>query len=252
MTKPRKKRWLYAAAGLLLVVAACSIILLKPSNFVAKLLQPWRDWPQISVYSEANARLRAAPAEGGRVVFFGDSHTARMNLAGLFPGKPYVNRGIGGQNTAQMLVRFRPDVIALRPGVVVILGGTNDVVRNYRKLPFEQTVDNYASMAELAVFNKIKVVFASVPPVNDYRGTKWASRLDPPDRILKLNEWLKSYCAANGHVYLDYYTRLADEKGMLKAELSDDGLHLNAAGYRAVAELADAAVRSAGAEAGEN
>lgn len=238
LRKPR----VYFAIALLLLLSVFPIILLIRPNLVTIILQPWRDWAQVSYYHDANARLIANP-EAGRVVFFGDSEIQFWKLTRDFPGKPYVNRGIGAQTTAQMLLRFRPDVIALRPKVVIILGGTNDILVNFRKVPFEQTVDNYASMAELATANKIKVIFASVPPVNDLHSPKWARRIDPPDRIPKLNQWLQTYCAANGYIYLDDYSQLADEKGMLKAELSDDGLHPNGAGYKLITPLADAAIR---------
>jgi lysophospholipase L1-like esterase len=143
-----------------------------------------------------------------------------------------------------MLIRFRPDIIALKPKVVVILAGTNDIAGNTGPMTLEMIENNYASMAELARANGIKVVFASVLPIHDYGKTKQSERR-PPEQILKLNQWLKNYCAANGHVYLDYYSKMVDEKDMLKADLANDGLHPNAEGYRMMVPMADAAIQQA-------
>lgn len=203
------------------------------------------DWPQLSRYAEANKHL-TPPAKGEeRVVFMGDSITDGWKLAEYFPGKPYVNRGISGQTTPQMLIRFRPDVIALKPRAVVILAGTNDIAGNTGPMTLEMIEDNYASMAELARVNGIRVIFASVLPIHDYNPERPQSARRPPEKILKLNEWLKNYCAQHGHVYLDYFSRMVDDKGMLKADLAADGLHPNKAGYEIMAPLAEAAIRQA-------
>jgi lysophospholipase L1-like esterase len=202
------------------------------------------DWPQLGRYAEANTKL-APPAKGEeRVVFMGDSITDGWKLAEYFPGRPYINRGISGQTTPQMLIRFRPDVIALRPKVVVILAGTNDIAGNTGPMTPEMIEDNYASMAELARANGIRVVFSSVLPIHDYGKVKMSERRSP-EQILKLNEWLKNYCAANGHTYLDYFSRMVDDKGMLRAELANDGLHPHAEGYKIMAPLAEAAIKEA-------
>jgi lysophospholipase L1-like esterase len=243
MSIVRGSKWAYIGIVLFLLLASVPIIFLARPSLATIVLQPWRDWSQIAYYHEANAKLIASP-DPERVVFFGDSQILGWELATNFPGRPYVNRGIGGQTTAQMLVRFRADVIALKPRVVLILGGSNDVLVHLRKLPHEQTVDNYASMAELARENDIKVIFAAVPPVNDSQGERWTARLEQPDRIPKLNEWLRNYCAANRFIFLDYYDQLVDDKGMLKPELSPDGEHLNAEGYKLVSRLAEAAIQS--------
>ena len=203
-----------------------------------------QDWPLLSRYSEANSKLAPPAKNEKRVVFLGDSITDGWKLAEHFPGKPYVNRGISGQTTPQMLIRLRPDVIALKPRVVVILAGTNDIAGNTGPMTLEMIENNYASIAELAKANGIQVVFASVLPVHDYGPRKMTDRRSP-DQIRALNDWLKKYCAANRHIYLDYYSRMLDDKGMLKAELANDGLHPNADGYKIMVPLAEAAIQQA-------
>jgi lysophospholipase L1-like esterase len=181
------------------------------------------------------------------VVFFGDSITDIWKLDESFPGKHYINRGIGGQTTPQMLVRFRADVIDLHPAVVVVLAGTNDIAGNTGEETLEQIEGDYATMAELARVHGIRMVFASVMPINNYTPTALKFSLQrSPAKILALNEWLKKYCADNGLVYLDYYSAMVDGNGMLKAGLTADGLHPNAAGFAAMAPLAQAAIDKAG------
>jgi len=204
------------------------------------------DYGQLARYRQADAEVGAPAAGENRVVFFGDSITDIWKLADSFPGKPYVNRGIGGQTTPQMLVRFRQDVINLEPKVVVILAGTNDIAGNTGPMRNEDIEANYASLAELARQHGIKVVYASVLPVHNYTEKAkdfFAQR--PQGRILELNTWLKDYCAKNDIVYLDYFSAVVDDKGMLKKELADDGLHPNAAGYKIMAPLAEAAISKA-------
>ena len=204
------------------------------------------DFGQLARYREANAALKS-PAQGeNRVVFFGDSITDIWHLDQYFPGKPYVNRGIGGQTTPQMLVRFREDVIDLHPKVVVILAGTNDIAGNTGPMRNEDIEANLASMAELARVHGVLVVFASVLPVHNYTEKSkdfFAQR--PMARILELNTWLKDYCAKNHIVYLDYFSALVDDKGMMKKELADDGLHPNDAGFKIMAPQAEAAIAKA-------
>lgn len=203
------------------------------------------DYGQLARYREANAALKT-PAEKNRVVFFGDSITDIWKLEDYFPGKPYVNRGIGGQTTPQMLVRFREDVIDLHPKVVVILAGTNDIAGNTGPMTNEDIEANLTSMVELARFHDVRVVLSSVLPVHNYtpKGEEFSSQR-PAKRILELNSWLKEYAAAHGLVYLDYFTAMVDDKGMLKRELADDGLHPNATGYKIMAPLAEAAIAKA-------
>jgi len=204
------------------------------------------DYGQLARYREANAALAPPAAGENRVVFFGDSITDIWHLDQYFPGKPYINRGIGGQTTPQMLVRFRQDVIDLHPKVVVVLAGTNDIAGNTGPMRSEDIEANYTSMAELARANGIRLVFASVLPVHNYSEKSkdfFAQR--PSGRILQLNQWLKDYCAKNRLVYLDYFSALADDKGMLKRELADDGLHPNDAGYKIMAPLAEGGIQKA-------
>jgi acyl-CoA thioesterase I len=204
------------------------------------------DYGQLVRYRDANAALGAPKAGESRVVFFGDSITDIWKLADSFPGKPYVNRGIGGQTTPQMLVRFRQDVIDLQPKVVVILAGTNDIAGNTGPMRNEDIEANYASFAELARVHGIKVVYSSVLPVHNYTERSkdfFAQR--PPARILALNTWLKDYCSKNNIVYLDYFSAMVDDKGLLKKDLADDGLHPNAVGFKLMAPMAEAAIQKA-------
>jgi len=211
------------------------------------------DWPNLARYREANARLPPPATAEDRVVFMGDSITEGWSAAaagGFFPGRPYVNRGISGQTTPQMLVRFRPDVIALLPKAVVILAGTNDIAGNTGVAPLSAVEDNLASMAELARLHGIRVVLCSVLPVDDddHDGQGQPlnrTRCRPPAQIAELNRWQRRYAEEHGHTYLDYASAMADDKGMLKADLSDDGLHPNAKGYAVMAPLAEKAVAAA-------
>jgi lysophospholipase L1-like esterase len=226
----------------------------KPLTGTEKL-QRWRasrvslymnDFGELARYRAADAAL-PAPAPGeNRVVFFGDSITDIWPMAEYFPGKPYVNRGIGGQTTAQMLVRFRQDVLDLKPKAVVILAGTNDIAGNTGPISLEDIETNYTTLAELARLHHIALIYASVLPVHEYTekaGDMFTQR--PPEKILALNRWLNDYCSAHGCVYLDYFSAMVDDKGFLKKDLADDGLHPNAAGYKIMAPLAQAAIDKA-------
>jgi lysophospholipase L1-like esterase len=204
------------------------------------------DFGELARYREANATLKLPAAGENRVVFLGDSITDYWKLPDYFPGKPYINRGVDGQTTPQMLVRFRQDVIDLHPKVVVVLAGTNDIAGVTGPARNEDIEANYASMAELAHAHGIRVVFASILPVHNYtQDAKESFDLRPRERILALNIWLKGYCVKNGIVYLDYLSAIVDNKGMLKKELADDGLHPNAEGYKIMAPLAQAAIDKA-------
>jgi lysophospholipase L1-like esterase len=201
------------------------------------------DFAELKRYREADAALEQSALKENRVVFLGDSITDYWKLADYFPGKPYINRGIDGQTTPQMLVRFRQDVIDLHPKVLLELAGTNDIAGVTGPARNEEIEANYASMAELARLHHIPVVFASLLPAHNYtQESKESFALRPRERILALNAWLKDYCAKNGLVYLDYFSALIDDQGMLRRDLSDDGLHPNKAGYKIMAPLAEKAI----------
>src|SRR5919106_4235902 len=205
--------------------------------------RPRNDWASLQRYRQANAEL-ATVRDTNRVVFMGNSITDAWakSFPTMFPGKPYVGRGISGQTTPQLLVRFRQDVIALRPKVVVILAGTNDLAGNTGPATLKMIQDNLVSMVELAKANGIRVVLSSVLPVYDY---SWRPGLEPAGKIVALNAWMKDYAARNGVVYLDYHSAMVDRRQGLKAELTYDGVHPNEAGYRVMAPLAERAIAEA-------
>jgi len=211
------------------------------------------DWAELGRYRDANASVTAPAKDETRVVFIGDSITDlwdEKGFGGFFPGKPYVDRGISGQTTPQMLVRFRQDVTALQPKVVVLLAGTNDIAGNTGPMTLEQTADSITSMAELATANGIKFVLSSVLPVSDTvrrdSGEFYIqTRSRPPAKIVAMNEWLKSYAARSGYTYLDYYTPMVDQNGFVKDGLTFDGLHPNAKGYAVMTPLAEQAIQRA-------
>lgn len=224
-----------------------------PTERVACLEFVIADWGRTARYEAANAAL--APAKKGerRVVFFGDSITdnwSKPTAGGFFPGKPYVNRGIGGQTTPQMLARFRNDVIALGPRAVVILAGTNDLAGNGGLRTPEAIEGNLASMAELAHAHGIRVVLASLLPICDCKTGKDGATTKrtgerPPEAIIAINRWMADFARKNRFVFVDYYAALSDGSGMLTATLTDDGLHPNAAGYALMAPLAEKAIAAA-------
>jgi lysophospholipase L1-like esterase len=217
--------------------------LIPLSLFFANYSQA-QDWADLSHYRNENTKI-GLPASGvNRIVFMGNSITEGWGRVcpDFFSGKPYVNRGISGQTTPQMLVRFRPDVINLKPAVVVILAGTNDIAGNTGPSTLEMIEDNIASMAELAKANGIKVILSSVLPAYDY---PWRPGVNPAEKIAALNEWIKSYADKNDIIYLDYYSGMVDERKGLKAEYTADGVHPNEAGYKVMALLAEKAIAKA-------
>ena len=202
------------------------------------------DWANLARYRDANATL-GAPAPGEtRVVFMGNSITDAWakSFPTMFPGKPYVGRGISGQTTPQMLVRFRQDVIALRPKVVVILAGINDIAGNTGPSTQSMIADNLMSMTEIAKANGIRVVLSSVLPAYDF---PWRRGIGPAPKVVALNAWMKCYAAQAGVVYLDYYAKMVDARGGLSPEMASDGVHPTEAGYRIMAPLAEAAIQEA-------
>jgi len=203
------------------------------------------DWPALARYHDANVKVVPPAKNEARVVFMGDSITDSWDdqkYGGFFPGKPYIDRGISGQTTPQMLVRFRADVIALRPKVVVILAGTNDLAGDTGPMTLEAIEDNLVSMAELARANHIRVVLASVLPVFDY---PWKKGLEPAPKIVALNAWIKNYASRVGAVYLDFHSAMADDRQGMRSEFTRDGVHPTEAGYRVMAPLAERAIAEA-------
>ena len=203
-----------------------------------------QDWNQLGRYYADNQRLKQLPPEPGRVVFLGDSITDAWKLGQYFPGKPYVNRGISGQTTPQMLVRMFPDVIALKPAALLVYAGTNDIAGNTGPSTLTMIEDNLQAITELAQAHGIKVILCSVTPVSDYTARKQTVQR-PPSDILKLNAWMREYAAIAHAVFADYYAALVDETGMLKQGFSGDGLHPNDKGYALLTPVAEAAIAKA-------
>jgi len=226
------------------------------------------DWNQLGRYHAENQELKKQPFDPKRVLFMGDSITDFWKLAEYFPGKPYVNRGISGQTTPQMLVRMYPDVIDLKPAAVVILAGINDVSQNTGPATAEMVKQNIMAMTALAQHHGIQVILCSVLPVSDYGYLKLkrdqggrepvlrtpdggtfvmrkVSDTHPPGDILELNAWMKDHAARVKAVYADYFSALVDKDGWLKESYSADGIHPNAEGYKIMAPIVAAAIQSA-------
>lgn len=211
---------------------------------IIRLQVQLQDWAQLGRYRADNAALPPAQPGEQRVVFYGDSITDGWGRQRgvFFPGKPYVNRGISGETTPQMLVRFQQDVVHLNPAVVVILAGTNDIAGNTGPSTPQMIEDNFASMAAIAKQSNIKVVLASILPAIAY---PWKPGIQPAPEIQQLNAWLKDFCSREGLVYLDYYSALADKDGGMRPGLSVDGVHPTAEGYAVMSPLAEAAIAQA-------
>ncbi len=211
------------------------------------------DWNQIGRYRAENLELKKQPFDSKRVLFMGDSITDFWKLAEHFPGKPYVNRGISGQTTSQMMVRMYPDVIDLKPAAMVILAGINDISQNTGPMTEEMVEQNIMAMTELAQHHNIRVMLCSILPVSDYaflnpqsgRGPVPRIKVTdthPPNDILKLNAWMKGYASRVNAVYVDYFSALVDERGWLKENCSMDGIHPNTEGYKVMASILGAAI----------
>ena len=202
------------------------------------------DYGDLARYRAANAGLPPPASNESRVVFFGDSITEGWNLKEYFPGKPYVNRGISAQTTPQMLLRFRQDVIALRPRAVVIHAGTNDVGGNTGPMPIEDTEANFASMVEIAQANALRAIVSSLlpPPHKTTPLSRYNLYKHPPEKILELNRWLKAYSASHGCPFLDYFSAMSDGDGFVKPGYSEDGIHPLPAGYDVMAQIAQAGI----------
>jgi len=208
-------------------------------------LQLLTDFPWLERFKEADLKLGPPAAGERRVVFMGDSITEGWHFdapGGVFAAKPYINRGISGQTTPQMVLRFHQDVIALQPKVVVILAGTNDIAGNTGPMTLEETEANIAAMTEMADANHIRVVLSSILPAYDY---PWQPGLTPAPKIDAINGWIKKYADEHGHVYVDYHSAMKDSRDGLPASLSHDGVHPTQAGYDIMAPLVEAGIAKA-------
>ena len=243
-----------AAAALVLPLPVCAAAQVAPSTAAppaptakpAAHAAPNPDWPNLAHYQAENAALPSPTSGQPRVVFYGDSITdfwGRGSDTGtFFPGKGYINRGISGQTTPQMLVRFEQDVVHLHPAVVVILAGTNDIAGNTGPSTPQMIEDNYTAMTKIAQGSGIKVVLSSITPAYDY---PWKPSIQPVEEIRQLNGWIRNFCATGACTYLDYYSAMSDAKGAMLPGYSKDGVHPTAKGYSVMAPLAQQAIAAA-------
>jgi lysophospholipase L1-like esterase len=215
-----------------------------------RLQARYNDFANLARYAKANSEVKPPEKGENRVVFLGDSITDSWKLNEYFPNQPYINRGISGQTTPQMLLRMQPDVVAHKPKVMLLLAGTNDISANTGPVTNEFIEGNIRSIVEIAHANGINVVLSSILPVSDYNKNAKGEIINrttqrPPARILELNKWIKDYCDQKGLIYLDYFSATVDDKGFLKAEIANDGLHPNAEGYKIMQKLAAEAIAKA-------
>ena len=203
-----------------------------------------KDWANLSKYSSENKSLMPLSMKEKRIVFMGNSITEgwKNTDPGFFEGRPYIDRGISGQTTPQMLIRFRPDVIDLKPAIVIILAGINDIAENTGPMTLEETAGNIFSMAQLAKAANIKVIISSVLPANTF---PWRPEIKPAEKVIELNILLKQYCEENRITYLEYYSHMVDDKKGLDSRYGDDGVHPNLAGYKVMEGLVENAIKSA-------
>lgn len=222
-------------------IIALVLAVVSPTATAAQVATSAAEFAGLARYRDENAKL---VPDSGRVVFMGNSITEGWapHFATLFAGRPYIGRGISGQTTAQMLLRFRQDVIELAPAAVVILAGTNDIAGNTGPATLDEIRDNIASMGDLARANGIRVVICSVLPVFDY---PWKPGLEPAGKIMQLNAWLKQYADAHGAVYVDLHGAMQDERHGMKAEYTYDGVHASEAGYRVMSTLVERGITAA-------
>lgn len=239
-----KKIIVFAFALILVIISVQQGAAQAPTQQQVEAMQKkLQDWPNLNRYEADNEKLKSS-SDKNRVVFMGNSITEGWIRADsvFFADNPYIDRGISGQTSPQMLLRFRQDVIDLHPAVVVILAGTNDIAQNTGPMTLEQSLGNIISMAELAKANHIRVVISSVLPAYDF---PWHHGLDPAGKIVQLNTMLKDYAGKNHIVYLDYFSAMADERNGLPESLSKDGVHPNLAGYKIMEPLVQKAIGEA-------
>jgi lysophospholipase L1-like esterase len=214
------------------ITALITLLIFMEQSLIAQN----NDWANLNRYKDENFIIGSPAENENRIVFMGNSITEgwmQINPE-FFECKPYINRGISGQTTPQMLVRFRQDVVNLKPKAVVILAGTNDIAGNTGPSTLEMIEDNIASMVEIAKANNIKVLLCSVLPAFDY---PWKPGLNPAEKIVELNKWIKKYCEENDLIYVDYFTSMADDRNGLKKEYSEDGVHPNKEGYKVMSSI---------------
>ena len=225
-----------------LLIVSLLATLFGTQNIVSQ--EATQDWANLKHFQEANALVNTSEPDQNRIIFMGNSITIGWLNARpeFFKEKPYINRGISGQTTPQMLIRFRQDVINLRPKVVIILAGTNDIAGNTGPSTIEMIADNIKNMAELAHAHNIKVVLSSTLPVYDY---PWRPGLEPAEKIIKLNDFLEAYALEKGHIYLDYFSAMVDDRNGLPKKYAGDEVHPTVAGYKVMEPLAEAAIAKA-------
>jgi lysophospholipase L1-like esterase len=248
-----KKRNFLTALLFLIFTGTVIVAQNKTTESATEQKETWRkaqeeqfhnDWANLGRFHNDNKKIGLPLAGEVRVVFMGNSITegwSRLD-SGFFAGRPYINRGISGQTTPQMLIRFKPDVINLKPAVVLILAGINDIAGNTGPSTLEMIEDNLSSMVEVAQAHGIRVVLSSVLPAYDF---PWRPGLEPAEKVVKLNIWIKTFAETHNCVYLDYFTPMSDEKHGLKTEYSQDGVHPNLAGYKVMEPLAEEAIKMA-------
>ncbi|MDC6388635.1 SGNH/GDSL hydrolase family protein [Maribacter sp. PR1] len=203
-----------------------------------------QDWANLKMFQEANEQIETPAPDENRVVFMGNSITIGWlnSRPEFFEGKPYINRGISGQTTPQMLIRFRQDVIDLNPKAVVILAGTNDIAGNTGPSSLEMIMDNIKGMAEMAHANGIKVILSSTLPAYDY---PWKPGMEPAGKIIALNKMIREYAQDNNHIYLDYFSEMVDERNGLPKKYAEDEVHPTVEGYKVMEPLVEKAIQKA-------
>ena len=219
-------------------------LLLLGSLLLPSQLLNAQDWANLKKYQEENAKLASPAKAENRVVFMGNSITEgwKNSRPEFFSAHPYICRGISGQTTPQMLIRFHQDVVALKPKVVVMLCGINDIAGNTGPSTLEMIENNIAAMTEIARANKIRVVLSSVLPAFDF---PWRKGVEPANKVIELNKWIKSYAEQNKLTYVDYFSAMKDERNGLPERLAKDGIHPNAEGYAIMEPLVEQAIAKA-------